>query len=492
MRVGGALALVAILAGCALGPAEVSGSRAPSAPVQNPPAPELASFYGQELTWQPCDGVECATLRVPVDYEAPAGPTLDIAVLRTPAVRSTQGVLVVNPGGPGASGWEYARAARAIVTDRVREAYDIVGFDPRGVGRSAPVDCVEDADLDRLIAMDATPDTPGEVRDLERAAAIQPCSAPVDGLVDHLSTADTARDLDVLRAALGQNRLDYLGVSYGTHLGATYAALFPERVGRFVLDGPLPADLNAEELTLGQAIGFEHALERFVEYCSNASDCPLGDDAVAGMQRLRDLLDQLDARPAPTANPDRPLTEAAATYAILLSLYRVQDRPLLRDALGSLIAGDGAPLQRMMDERTGRQSDGSYRDNAMDAFYAVSCRERAVPDDIPASVERVASAAPVLGEYLAWGNLSCRGASPVDGPLTAPGTPTVLVIATTHDPATPIAWAEPFVAQFDEAVLVVREGDGHTGYREGSGCVDNAVDAFLLDGTLPGNGVTCD
>lgn len=479
-----------VLAACS-SPA-VAPSTQPAAP--SPPTPDLARYYDQQLAWSDCDGFECAWLKVPVDYADPAGPTLEIAVLRSPAAGDSRGSLVVNPGGPGSSGIEYARATSAIVTDAVRESFDVVGFDPRGVGQSAPVDCADDAEFDALIAIDGTPDEPSEVTALERSSALLECTAPVQGLVDHMSTADAARDLDVLRTALGQERLDYLGVSYGTHLGATYAALFPERVGRFVLDGPLPADLDAEELTFGQALGFEDSLRRFVEYCVTEGDCPLGEgvDVDAGLERLRMILDDLDASPAPTSDPDRPLTEAAATYAILMSLYRVGDRPLLKDALASLASGDGTPLQRMLDERVGRASDGTYRDNSFDAFYAVSCRDRAVPADIDASVERLSEAAPFLGEYLAWGNLPCASTQATAAPSPAGPVPPVLVVATTHDPATPFAWAELLVSQLGNAVLLVREGDGHTGYREGSTCTDDAVDAFLLEGALPEPGTVCD
>lgn len=458
----------------------------------SPPTPDLARFYAQQLEWRECGRDECASLEVPVDYADPDGPTLSIAVLRSASTGRPDGALVVNPGGPGASGLDYARAASAIVTDDVRDAYDIIGFDPRGVGESAPVECADDVDFDSLISVDGTPDSPDEIAELERVSGLIDCTSPVEGLLDHLSTTESARDLDVLRAALGQERLDYLGVSYGTHLGATYAALFPERVGRFVLDGPLPAELDAEALTLGQALGFENALRRFVDYCVESGDCPLGDAPEAGMQRLRDVLDQLDTAPAPTLDPERPLTESAATYAILMGLYRASDRPVLRDALGSLVVGDGTPLQRLLDERVGRQGDGTYRDNALDAFYAISCSDRAAPADMGASAERLASAAPFLGEYLAWGNLPCVSRQATPAPPPVGPSPSILVVATTHDPATPFAWAEILVDQLGDAVLLVREGDGHTGYREGSRCIDDAVDGFLLDGELPESGRVCD
>ena len=491
--VGGAL-LVGALAACSAPAATSSTPIASPSSTPSPPAADLARFYDQQLAWSDCDGFECAALQVPVDYSDPAGQTLDIAVLRRPASGDARGALVVNPGGPGSSGIEYARATSAIVTQDVSDSFDIVGFDPRGVGDSSPVTCADDGDFERLISIDGTPDTPAEIDALESASMLLECSAPVDGLAEHMSTADAARDLDVLRAALGQERLDYLGVSYGTHLGATYAALFPDRVGRFVLDGPLPADLDAEELTLGQALGFEDSLRRFVAYCAAEGDCPLGDspDIEQGMTRLRALLDGLDATPAPTGDPERPLTEAAATYAILMSLYRVSDRPQLRDALSSLVSGDGTPLQRMLDERVGRESDGSFRDNAFDAFYAVSCRDRAAPTDIDASVERLSAAAPFLGEYLAWGNLPCADSEVTPPPEPAGSAPTVLVVATTHDPATPFAWGAALVEQLGDAVLLVREGDGHTGYREGSECIDAAIGDFLLEGALPEAGTVCD
>lgn len=482
--------LLGVLTGCTTPVASPTAST----PAPGPPAAELARFYDQRLVWTDCDGAECASLVVPVDYADPDGPTFEIAVLRAPSTGEARGSLVVNPGGPGSSGRDYARAASGVVTDALRDAYDVVGFDPRGVGASAPVDCADDAEFDLLIATDGTPDTPAEVAEIERVSAVLECTSSVDGLVDHLSTADAARDMDVLRAALGEERLDYLGVSYGTHLGATYAALFPDRVGRFVLDGPLPRDLDAEELTLGQALGFEDSLRRFVAYCAAEGDCPLGDDPdpEVGLARLREILDALDTQPASTGDPDRPLTEAAATYAILMSLYRVSDRPLLRDALASLASGDGTPLQRLLDERTGRQADGTYRDNSFDAFYAVSCRDRAAPGDITESVDRLSSAAPFLGEYLAWGNLPCAGIEVTAPPQARGAAPTILVVATTHDPATPFAWADALVAQLGDAVLLVREGDGHTAYREGSACIDESIDGFFLDGALPEPGAVCD
>ena len=317
------------------------------------------------------------------------------------------------------------------------------------------------------------------------------------GLLEHMATADSARDMDVLRAALGQQRLDYLGVSYGTHLGSTYAALFPDNVGHFVLDGPLPAELTVEEVTLEQGRGFEDALGRFMDDCLGRDDCPFTGDRASALTDLRALLDGLDGMPASTGDAARYLTEGAATYAILMLLYAPDyDWPRLREALGDLRDGDGSTLQTRLDERMRRGEDGAYRNNSNEAFYAVSCLDRTVSGGIEASrdlAEQWRTELPLLGEYLAWGNLPCSTwpIATVAPSLPAGPLPPMLVVATTHDPATPIAWGEVLVEQLGSATLLIRDGDGHTAYREGSDCIDSAVDAFLFDGVLPEPGTVC-
>ena len=479
----------------------------PSTPADSPPTPDLARFYDQRVTWSGCGDHECGTVTVPVDYANPGGETLDLALLRVPASGDRRGALVVNPGGPGASGKEYAAAASFVVTDDVRDAYDIVGFDPRGVGASAPVECLADADLDAIVDSDGTPDNAAEI-DIVTGLAddfARACGESEGDLLEHLSTGESARDLDIVRSALGQDRLDYLGVSYGTHLGSTYAALFPDRVGRFVLDGPLPARLDAEQVTLGQARGFEDALRRFAAHCLRVGDCPLGDqdddpDSASvdrALERLRTWLQSLDANPLPGRSQERPLTEGAATYAVLLAMYNpAYDWPEVQRALADAFAGDGAPLQELLDQRMRRDDNGVYAGNDVEAFFAISCTDRAVSGGAE-SAERLAeewsAEAPTVGRYLAWGNLPCATwPAEVEPPVTgAASAPTILVVATTHDPATPLPWGQELVDELGNATLLVRDGDGHTAYREGSRCIDEAIDAFLLDGTLPENGITC-
>jgi len=479
----------------------VSACSAPqiqSAPSTSQPAPvrDLDRFYSQQLEWDACGGDECTSLLVPVDYSHPEGVTIELAVRRHPAERVPRGVVVVNPGGPGASGYDYADYADQLFSARLTNERDIVGFDPRGVGRSAPVTCGDDELADRFVGTDATPDTPAEVEEISRVSTefVAACTATPSNLLMNLSTVDTARDLDVLRAALGQTTLDYLGVSYGTHLGATYARLFPESVGRFVLDAPVPAGLDALELSMAQAAGFEDSLTRFILDCQTHSDCPLGStpDAESGRMILRQLLDDLDQSPANTDEPERPLTEAAATYAILMGLYTPRDRGALRDGLASLAVGDGEPLQRFLDQRLRRESDGGYADNSLAAFVAVTCSDRQLTSSV-ADIDVDTTQAPFLGEYISWGAEPCAiGAfEPRSLPEAAGQAPAILVVATTHDPATPLPFAALLVDELGDAVLVTRDGDGHTAYREGSSCIDTAIDDFLLTGVLPPDGLMC-
>jgi pimeloyl-ACP methyl ester carboxylesterase len=488
-------ATVAILALAACG-SVVPTETAPSSS-QPAPRPDLSRFYDQDLSWRDCGQDQCAELTVPVDYADPQGSTIELAVLRRPANRTPGGVVVINPGGPGASGYDYADYAAQLLSPRLLDERDIVGFDPRGVGRSAPVTCGDPALIDELVGTDGTPDTPAETAAVQRISAefASSCTSDPPGLLDHLSTQDAARDLDVLRGVLGQSALDYLGVSYGTHLGATYARLFPQQVGRFVLDAPVPANLDAVELSLAQAAGFEDSLRRFLADCLQQSDCVFGsaanvDEALA---EVRALLERLDQEPATTNDQDRSLTEAAATYAILMSLYRVADRAQLRDALGSLAVGDGEPLQRMLDERLRRLPDGTYADNSVSAFVAITCSDRPLAGSV-ADLDADLSGAPFLGEYIVWGAEPCAAGAfaPIaPAPKATTETPTIVIVATTHDPATPLPFAALLADEVGNAVVITREGDGHTAYREGSPCIDDAIDGFLMDGVLPADGLAC-
>ncbi len=466
---------------------------------------ELARFYNQKPRWSGCGGdYECATVQVPLDYEDPSGDTIDLAVIRLPAGDESNrvGSLLINPGGPGASGVEYARQARAVLSDDVRDSFDVIGWDPRGVGDSDPVECLNDKQLDAFLALDGSPDDQGEVSALDKtskdfAAACESRSAK---LLPHVGTPDAARDMDVLRAVVGDEKLNYLGKSYGTFLGATYAELFPERVGRVVLDGAIDPAVSAQEMSLAQTEGFERALDAFIDDCLETSDCPVGPDAAGAKREIDGILDQADRSPLPTGT-DRELTQSLAILGVAVAMYdSEQGWPALRFALQRAKQNDGSVLLQLSDIYTDRQSNGQYASNQNEAIYAVNCLDR--PDSSgPVQIEqagpRFEQASPTFGDYLAWSSLPCRywpaKGEPGSGPhkIAAKGAAPIVVVGTTRDPATPYAWAENLASELSSGVLLTWDGDGHTAYFRGSSCIDQAVDDYLINGEVPKDGLRC-
>ncbi|HEX6151007.1 alpha/beta hydrolase [Nocardioides sp.] len=472
----------------------------PEAGSEQPPSARLAAFYGQQLDWQPCGDEECARLTVPLDYDRPEGRTIELALLRVPARAERLGALVVNPGGPGAPGTEYAAAAGAAFGQPLLEHLDVVGFDPRGTGDSVPVDCLSDDELDARIALDPSPDDAAERQALVRSAVDfgRGCVADDADLAAHVSTIETARDMDVLRSALGRAELDYFGASYGTSLGATYAELFPERVGRFVLDGAVDVSATAREANLGQARGFETALRAYVENCVDTVDsCFLGDSVDEGLGRITEYLEQVDAEPL-AAGDGRQVTVGTSFYGIVTPLYVREYWPILSVALRRAFDGNGGALQALADLYTSRDPAGGFTDNSSEANLAINCLDdptaippRAVADELPA----FRKASPTFGDVFAWSLITCAGqvAESTEDPIEIDGSGAapIVVIGTTRDPATPYEWAQALADQLDSAVLVTRDGDGHTGYHAGNDCVDDAVESFLLEGTVPTEGLTC-
>lgn len=478
------------------------GTSGPGTSVPSTPDAALRPFYTQRLTWTPCgEPFQCSRLRVPVDYAAPSGPTIELALVRLPATDPARrlGSLLVNPGGPGASGVEYARAAQSAITAAVRERYDVVGFDPRGVGASAPVRCQSAAETDAWLAADGSPDTPAEEQRLEALATALAtrCAQRGGALLAHMGSADVARDMDVLRAALGDPKLAYLGKSYGTYLGATYAELFPTRVGRLVLDGALDPRLSAEQLAAGQAAGFEQALRAFAADCVARGGCPLGGGVPGVLATVDRVLAAADRAPLPSRS-GRPVTQSLVVLGIALPLYDHTAWPELRQALTEAAGGDGTSLLLFADIYTGRQADGSYRDNSNDAIYAVNCLDHPDTETLPqvradaAALTRVSAR---FGAYLAWSDRPCvRWPVPPETTphaIRAEGAAPILVVGTTRDPATPYAWAQGLAAQLATGVLLTYDGDGHTAYAQGSACVDRVVETYLVDGTPPAPGTRC-
>lgn len=471
----------------------------PKPGAQDPPRPALARFYEQELDWQACGDQECTRLTVPLDYARPGGETIEVAVLRVPAAEPGQrlGSLVVNPGGPGAPGTTYASQAGLVFGQPLLQRFDVVGFDPRGTGFSTAVDCVSDEQLDVFLAADPAPDDREEAAALAQAqrAFNAGCAEESGELANHVTTVEAAMDMDVLRSALGESTLTYFGASYGTKLGATYAELFPDRSGRLVLDGAVDLSLDLREQSLGQARGFETAIRAYVENCVASDGCPLGDSVEGGLRRLTDFLDEVDAQPLPAG--DRELAVGNAFYGIVAPLYNRDYWFLLTRALGAAFGGDGGPLLQLADLYSSRGPDG-YTDNSSEAILAINCLDDPTavdPAEIPAQVPAFERVSPTFGEVFAWGLAGCLGVraeATVETPeVDASGAPPIVVVGTTRDPATPYAWAEALADQLEPGVLVTRDGDGHTGYNAGNACVDEAIESYLLDGTVPDDGLRC-
>jgi pimeloyl-ACP methyl ester carboxylesterase len=479
--------------------------RPEDAGARTPADPGLTRFYDQKLAWSACrDGDECATLEVPLDYSHPDGKTIGIAVLRNAVDRPSErvGDLVVNPGGPGAPGTDYAATSSDYPNfpSTIYRHYDVIGFDPRGTGASAPVDCLSDSQLDGFVAADPDPDTPAEVQEfVKESDEFGPgCERRSGDLYHHLSTHDAARDMDVLRAALGDGHLDYLGASYGTKLGATYADLFPQRVGRMVLDGAVDPTLSALDSSLQQAHGFQVAIEAYVDHCIKEGDCYLGNTRQAALQRIRDFLDQVDAKPLRVGT--RELTSGTAFLGIITPLYNNDYWSYLDQALAQALKGDGRGLLGFADVYTSRKQGGGYTDNSAEAIYAINCDDdpsSVAPEKIPDLFPRFEKESPTFGRIFAWGMIGCRSLGPPKGTpepdwhLDAKGAAPILVIGTTRDPATPLAWAKALASQLESGVLITRDGDGHTGFNMGNSCVDDAVEEYLIKGKVPQHDLTC-
>ncbi|MFJ4794134.1 alpha/beta hydrolase [Kitasatospora purpeofusca] len=493
------------------GPAGGAAAATPLEPLPAAVPPALAPYYAQRLGWTPCDdGYECTTFRVPLDYDRPADGDLTLAAVRAPAVPAAPGdtvapgerigSLLLNPGGPGGSAVEYVEGVARTYDAGVRARYDLVGLDPRGVGRSAPVTCLGGERMDAYTAVDITPDDQAEVDALVAAAKefAEGCRQRSGDRLGHLSTVEAARDLDVLRALLGDERLHYVGKSYGTFLGATYAGLFPGRTGRMVLDGAMDPSLDSLTGNRTQAGGFETAWTAFARDCVEREDCPLGRTEQQAGERLAALFAAVDAGPLATDDGARRLSEAQATTGVIQAMYADFLWPRLRTALADAEAGNGTGLLKLSDAYYGREADGSYP-NLMFANMAVNCLDLpapfAGPDDAARAVPDFERTSPRFGRDMAWMALTCTywPVRPTGTPHTvrAAGAAPIVVVGTTRDPATPYAWAQALAGQLESGRLLTYDGDGHTAYGRHDSCLDGAVNRFLLGGEPPENGKTC-
>ncbi|MFT4030421.1 MAG: alpha/beta hydrolase [Protaetiibacter sp.] len=502
---GGALALVValLLTGCVSWflPSQPSTTSTPTG--EEVPA-QLAPYYHQVLSWTGCgDGMQCTTATAPLDWSEPGGDTIELALIRQPATGGhSRGSLLVNPGGPGGSGVTFIRDSIDFATsETLQREFDVVGFDPRGVGASTPISCTtDDTELDAFI-YGIVPGVRGSddwIAAAERTNADfgQGCLEHTGELLEHVDTVSAARDLDLLRAVLGDAKLDYLGYSYGTYLGARYAELFPEKTGRLVLDGAIDPAAGESDVTLAQARGFESALTAYLTDCTARDDCPFTGSVDAARTWIAELLHRRDAAPI-RADDGRMLGANTMFSAIILPLYNRGNWSYLDELFTEAFAGGTETAFFLADVYNDRESDGSYNSNGTEAFIAINCLDYPSDDDpatMRAQAEQLAEAAPVFGPWMAYGGTLCPQwpfqSSVERGPITAPGSPDILVVGTTNDPATPYVWAQALASQLEHGHLVTREGEGHTAYGE-SECVTEVADAFLVDGTVPASDPMC-
>lgn len=450
----------------------------------------LASFYSQDLDWEDCGKGRCADVEVPIEYENPDGDTTDLRVVVFEAKgKQDDRALFVNPGGPGGSAIGYADYAREEFGKSVLKKYDIVGVDPRGVGKSSPIDCVTDKERIEAAESDPDPDTDAEIEESRKrfTAHGKGCVEDADSLASHVSTVEGARDLDVVRALVGAKTFDWFGASYGTMVGAAYATLFPDTVGRMVLDGAVDPSLDAVESSFRQTVGFQRALDAYVEDCVDEGDCPVGHDEDEAMDEIVGLLDKLEDKPMKTETY-RKLTKGLALSGIASALYGKDGWEYLSGALDDALEGDGTALMFM--------GDAFGTDEVAPVINCLDNDERGTVADVKAAMPRFTKASRVFGEAGAWGAMGCAGwpikSSHEFPDIDAAGADPILVIGTTRDPATPIEWSKALAAQLGSGVLVTRDGDGHTAYDSGNDCIDDLVDAFLVKGTVPENGTTCE
>jgi pimeloyl-ACP methyl ester carboxylesterase len=454
----------------------------------------LGAYYAQDLQWQNCyENYECADLIIPIDYRNLKTGTFNISVLKYPTTNKKKlGSLIVNPGGPGGSGVDYAYAAEYLFSPAILNAYDIVGFDPRGVSRSEPIICLTDKELDANYASDAKPDNEKEFAQtlINSKKFIQQCEEKNKHLTS-FSTANAARDMDILRQAVGDKQLNYMGKSYGTFLGTLYAQFFPDKVGRMVLDGAVDPTISDFQQSLTQAIGFDKAFSSFAADCNKRHDCPLPKDKDAAIKFMKQLFIQAANKPMATKNNNRLSSESLMVLGTASALYdSATGWPDLRKAISEVKKGQGDTFLKLADEYTGRSEDGSYRSNEFDSAAIIDCLDftdaRGIKE-IKTDAQTFTKQAPLFGPYLAYSGLGCKY---FETPKATTIVPTktanpIVIIGTTGDPATPYQWAKGLNKLLTNSVLLSLTGNGHTGQGQGNSCVDSQVDNFYLRNALP-------
>jgi pimeloyl-ACP methyl ester carboxylesterase len=438
-----------------------------------------------------------------MDWEDPKSPTIKLALARVKATKPEQriGSLLFNPGGPGQSGKQYLPSLLSMVGEQVQERYDLVGFDPRGVGESTPVTCfttTEERDAYYAAGWPSTPE--GFEQSVEVFKPfVEACKKNTGPVLGHVDTVSAAKDLDLLRDLLGDKQLNYLGYSYGTKLGATYAELFPKNVGRMVLDGAIDPSKPADQQEIEQAAGFQSALETYVADCLVSATCPFTGTKEDALRQINQLLVSLETQPISAGADDpRKLTQSLALNGILVAMYADETWPLESMALASALEQrDGSGLMMLSDLYLDRVN-GKYKGNLMEAFQAINCLDGAPPSDFASAEAHAAAlkaAAPTFGEFWGYGEKLCElwpyKSVSEPHPIAAPGSGPIVVVGTTGDPATPYHGAVALAEQLESGTLITYTGEGHTAYGRSNQCVDGAIDAYFLEGTAPPANLTC-
>lgn len=451
----------------------------------------------QELSWQNCnESFECAYMVAPLDWTADTGEFVSIRLMRAQGTSELPPILI-NPGGPGSSAISWMRDSyQTIGTEWLRSNFQVVAFDPRGVGESTSVQC-SDQELKDEVLYGISEFEFGSDEDIayaEQAMADFAASCQETGpSVGYFNTQQTARDMELMRQLLGAEKLDYLGFSYGTELGATFIALFPESVGRFVLDGAVDPTMDPETKLIGQMRGFDNALRAYLEDCLTDLFCPFDGDVDSALEQISDFMLERESDPLPT-DDERELGISAALAGVIVTLYSEQSWVYLTQAFEEAFAGDGTTFLWLADFYNDRDPNGGYLTNINEANYAINCADDSQFSVSDEKSDEIMAASPVFGKYFSYPVDSCAGwpegiglqeldyAQELDiGPL---------VIGTTGDPATPYEQAVSLAELLDGAKLLTLEGEGHTAYGQNS-CIDTLVDTYLGGGDLGTGSLTC-
>jgi pimeloyl-ACP methyl ester carboxylesterase len=482
----------------------------PSAPT-TPAGPDVADIQWTDCTSEIADLIkdqpgadrdltfDCGRTEVPISYDEPDGATLPLFLVRAVMAGQTDriGSLMVNPGGPGASGADTAINLALTLPDDVMKRFDIVGFDPRGVGLSTPIECIPDDLKERMIAAEPRPTSDDQLDEVFALAdeVAQGCADEYGDALGTFNTVATARDMEQLRQALGDDTLTYLGYSYGTTLGSTYAELFPDKVRALVLDGAVDPDVDPEADAEASAAAFEKGFDTFAENCTGLlAGCPISDDP---RQFVNDLLVQADTTPIPSAEDGetRRATPGVVMTAVQAALYDTDSWPQLTQALAAAKEGDSAGLFSLADNYAGRLDDGTFS-NLLDANIAINCADTDQTfkeSEIRDLAVEWGDKYPLFGAGSAVSLYTCSVWPGERTPVPerdAAGAPPILVVGNTGDPVTPLPGAEDLADDLDSGVLLIWQGNGHTAYPQ-TDCVSTAVDTYLIELTPPSDGLTC-